>query len=82
MFAFLDSVPAGRVILVAVCDDAGICDQMKAYFQKLGSTRIGEYGFRDSWAFITRKGSGRATDEAFGKNGASVTAKVTIKVKK
>ncbi len=89
MIAYLDTIPAGRLIMVAVCDDAGldyeptapINGEVRAFFERMGSAHIRDYVFRDSWAFITVKGSGVALAEAFAKHGQRVTASTTLTLK-
>jgi len=70
--AYLDAAPAGSVVLLAVADEAGLnaddsCSPYSssscftsglATLAALGSTKIGDYCFRDSWAMIAVKGSG------------------------
>lgn len=90
LLAFLDSVPDGRMIMVAVCDEAGfsfnhklqIDEDVRAYFEKMGSLKIRDYVYRDSWAFIAIKGKGKALDEAFAKYGEPVSAKTTLIIKR
>jgi len=90
MLAFLDSIPNNRMIIVAICDDAGfnrnpteqINEDIRVYFESLGSVKIRDYIFRDSWAFIAIKGRGVALDEVFAENGQPVTAKTTLEIKK
>lgn len=68
---YLDSAPAGSLIMLSVADDAGLshdlsCNQFSsscfetglAVLGSLGSTRIRNYCFRDSWAMIAIKGQG------------------------
>jgi hypothetical protein len=84
MTAFIDELPNGTVLLIAVADDAGRSNcnggtnpspeeaGIKA-LEALGSTHIREYCFRDSWAMATVKGEGKARSEAISK-----TAEVTV----
>ena len=77
---FLNTVPAGRLIMLAVADEAGItlattnqCTPrtdattvaLVQLLQSLGSTRIDEYCWRGSWAMVTIKGTGVALAEDY-----------------
>jgi hypothetical protein len=77
---FLNAVPAGRLIMLAVADEAGItlattnqCTprtdattvSLVQLLQSLGSTRIDEYCWRGSWAMVTIKGTGIALAEDY-----------------
>ncbi|MCP3962331.1 MAG: DUF11 domain-containing protein [bacterium] len=73
----LDAVPDGTLVMISVADEAGLnqddscaafsdstCYQEAlAALEALGSTRIRDYCFRDSWAQIAVKGEGRAVAE-------------------
>lgn len=80
MMEFINAIPDGQVVAIAVADDAGLnvdnaCDRY-AYswvenglllLESLGSTRIRNYCFRDSWAMIAIKGTGQSCGEGLGK---------------
>jgi hypothetical protein len=73
LVAYLNAVPAGSLVLLAVADDAGLnqdnscapfaassCFQAGlAALQALGSQQIGNYCFRNSWALVAVKGQGQ-----------------------
>jgi hypothetical protein len=88
MINFLDSLPNGTLLLIAVADEAGLnyfppndCQfQSVSYvtnlmqkLESLGSTQISNYCYWSSWAMITYKGEGRARGE-----GVSVAGPVTL----
>jgi len=71
LVACLDSLPAGALLLVAVADDAGLnqfdsCERLPyawverglAALEQLGSSRLRDYCYRDSWAMVAVKGAG------------------------
>ena len=75
---YLNAVSAGRVVMLAVADEAGItvgtgCTlrtdattvALVQLLQSLGSTRIDEYCWRGSWAMVTIKGTGSALAEDY-----------------
>ena len=93
MINYLNSVPTGALIMIAVGDDAGLTpnilqscarrsgawlEQGLQTLEALGSTQIRGYCFRDSWAMATVKGEGRARSEQLGKGGASASAQSTL----
>src|SRR5205085_10819106 len=72
MITFLNSLPNGTVVLVAVGDEAGLntdnsCTRFSFAWveagvralEALGSTQIRNYCFRYSWAMVSIKGEGR-----------------------
>jgi len=92
MVNFLNSVPNGRMLMIAVADEAGLnFDQSCTRFpyawvtnaiqtlEALGSTQIRNHCFWDSWAMITVKGEGVARSEQLGK-GVEAAAQVTLQV--
>ena len=94
MVAYLNAIPAGRLVLVAVADEAGLTgsnanrctplsslwvEQGKQTLEALGSTLIRQYCFRDSWAMVAVKGEGHARDEARGEN-VEASAQTTLTV--
>jgi Interleukin-like EMT inducer/Glycosyl hydrolases family 2, TIM barrel domain len=86
MISFLNGLPNGALIMLAVADEAGLtadssCTHLsfawtEAGFQALedlGSLTIRNYCFRNSWSMIAVKGEGRARDERLSSGtGASV----------
>ena len=95
MVNYLNGIPNGTVLLIAVADEAGlnnfdVCTfqnlswvtQVKSALQALGSTMIGSLCYRDQWAMITIKGQGVALNEALGKDTAqtSVVTQATIQL--
>jgi glucan 1,3-beta-glucosidase len=86
LIAYLETIQAGRMILLAVADEAGIdrepCMGARRPWEEagvqaleaLGSTQIRSYCFRESWAMIAVKGGARARAEQFAATGeASVS---------
>lgn len=83
----LRAIPDGLVMLVAICDDAGfknrlsdpvLNEQVRVAFEALGSVRIRDYVFRDSWAFVVKKGTLPPIGEAFAKNGEFVELNYSV----
>ncbi len=74
---YFATVPDGSLVMISIADEAGLnqddscapfsdssCYQEGlAALATLGSTRIGDYCFRDSWALIAEKGTGLAIAE-------------------
>jgi hypothetical protein len=93
MVGFLNSLPNGTVILIAVGDEAGLVvapgecvplsfPWVEAGYQaleSLGSQKIRQYCYWDSWAMVTIKGEGWAQAEQLGVN-AQVSAQTTIQI--
>jgi hypothetical protein len=92
MISFLNGLPTGTLVLIAVCDEAGLtvfdgCTHLphpwvEAGYQALealGSTQIRNYCYRDSWAMVSIKGEGQAREEQLG-HAAQVSAQTTIPV--
>jgi hypothetical protein len=90
MAAYLDAIQAGRLVMIAACDDAGIarpnsCDKFDSEpvkevitaLQKLGSKQIVDYCFRGAWSFAAITGQGRALAEKVS-TGAKVAAEVVL----
>jgi len=92
MIAFLNILPNGTLILIAVADEAGLNQDNSCTFisapwvegglqtlEALGSQQIRDYCFRYSFAMAAFKGEGMARDEQLA-NGveASVQATLTI----
>lgn len=73
MAEYVAAIPAGRLVLVATGDDIGYyAHGLQPYVEKgfqalhdLGSKRIREYYFRDSWGLIAIKGATNALAEGF-----------------
>ncbi|GEM_PF-2839721 len=77
MIAFLDSLPGGTIILIAVGDEAGInttggsCAKLSsawmtagiAKLKELGSTMIDDYCYWDSWSMIVMKNIGVRSEQ-------------------
>lgn len=89
--AYLNSIPTGRLIMLAVADDARLnigstCTQrteavvqnLLATLEALGSTQIRNYCFRDSWAMITIKGSAVKNEQL--NRTTDVTAQTTLTI--
>jgi hypothetical protein len=55
----INSVPAGKIVAVGVCDDAqtNLTDSLKNAIKSVGSTLIDQLKFRGSWALIGKKGA-------------------------
>jgi hypothetical protein len=79
LISFLDSVPPGTFLMIAVADDAGLtdfppndCAQLPANepllqrLEALGSTKIRTYCYRNSWTTIAVKGTASARSEQLG----------------
>src|ERR1043166_8630183 len=84
MIDFLNSVPAGAIILIAVGDEAGLnspdscvrrsgagIEQGLQALEALGSSQIRSYCYRGSWAMVTVKGEGIARSEQRSQTGAA-----------
>lgn len=93
MIGFLNSLPNGVLIMIAVGDEAGLTDfppdrgcehlpypWVEAGFEaleRLGSLQIRDYCYRDSWAMISSKGQGTAVTEQLSNN-AQVSVQVPL----
>lgn len=55
---FLQEIPKGRILAIAVQENAGrfLSTGTKVFLTELGSKRIGDLEYRDSWCFVTRVG--------------------------
>ncbi|MES1240487.1 MAG: interleukin-like EMT inducer domain-containing protein [Acidobacteriota bacterium] len=83
---YLNAAPAGSLILLSVADEAGLnqdlsCNRYSlsscfesglAVLEALGSTRIRDYCFRDSWALIAVKGQGLVAEGLSGDDRVSL----------
>lgn len=80
MADFLDSLPPRTLVLIGVCDEAGLnlwdaCDlkqsvaaqSLVAALERLGSRKVQELCYRDSFALVGVKGDGFALSEGVGK---------------
>ncbi len=92
MTGFLNGLPNGTYLLIAVCDDAGLnqddsCNRLNngwnqtgiQTLESLGSTQIRNYCFRNSWCMVTVKGEGRARGEGMTQN-TEVSAETTLAI--
>jgi hypothetical protein len=90
MVAYLESVPNGTLLLIAVADEAGLnefssCAQLPypwvtaalQQFETLGSTRLRDYCYQDQWALIAVKGQG-ALSESLATGAADASAIAVI----
>jgi hypothetical protein len=77
MLDYLNSLPNGTILLIAVADEAGLNNFSSCTFQNLtwvtdvrnamqalGSTQLNSYCYNYNWAMITIKGQGVALHEA------------------
>jgi hypothetical protein len=92
MIAFLNSLPNGALILIAVADEAGLNqdDSCTAIgfpwaesgiqtLEALGSRQIRNYCYRNSFAMTAFKGEGMARSEQLA-NGTEVSAQTTLTI--
>ncbi len=87
MLDFLGGLPNQTLVLIAVGDEAGLqqrCPWMNTAIetlQALGSERIKEYGYRDSWAMISTIGpqGGQRLAEDWGQ-GSPVSIEATVRI--
>jgi hypothetical protein len=90
MAEYLEALEPDRLVLMAICDDAGItkgdsCDKSPGaptqkvieVLQRMGSREIVNYCSRGAWSFATITGQGRALAEKVS-SGAKVTSEVTL----
>jgi hypothetical protein len=96
MNAFLDGVPNGTLLLIAVGDEAGLTyfpaqgactdlpypwvSQAFTRFAALGATLLSSYCYQDQWSLITIKGQGVALREALGGGSAHAISEATVSV--
>ena len=81
---FIEKLPAGRIVLVAISDDGiyQLNDYAKRQLRWLGSSRINYLTRSDSWALIGVKGSHVPHQQAIelsGTSSAQVSARVHLK---
>jgi hypothetical protein len=85
MIAFIDDLPNGSLMLIAIADEAAISvDYPPALrgviaLEAQGSQLIRSYLFRNSWAMACYKGQGVALDEKLGA-GVRVTVQTTVTI--
>jgi hypothetical protein len=91
MIAFLDSLPNGVLIMISVADEAGLnnfppdCTHLTNQYvepslqklESLGSKKIRNYCYNDSWSMVTVKGEAQARAEEIGTN-IEVAAQTTL----
>lgn len=81
MLTYLKKISDGRIIVFAIKDEGSfhLKSEARQYLKEMGSEKIENLAFRDTWAFITKKG-GRKIAETHGKSPAldSWGEKVTI----
>jgi hypothetical protein len=90
MAEYLEALEPDRLVLIAVCDDAGItkgdtCDKSPGaptqkvieVLERMGSREIANYCSRGAWSFATITGQGRALAEKLS-TGAKVTSEVIL----
>jgi hypothetical protein len=94
MNAFIDSVPNGTLLLIAVGDEAGLTQfpaqggctvlpyswvsQALARFTALGAKLLSNYCYQDQWSLIAIKGQGVALDEALGSGSTHAISQATL----
>lgn len=83
MKEFLDSLPNGTLIMIAVADEASsqTGEELKVTLEGLGSTQIRNYNFRDGFGLIAVKGEGVARAEGLDSSRAvrlDITIPVTV----
>ena len=83
MVVYLNGVPNGALLLLAVADDAGLSTRSSSNdrgiraIEALGSLEIRNLGFRGAWCLVAIKGDGRALDERR-TSGAEASVSVTL----
>jgi beta-glucanase (GH16 family) len=86
MVRFLDDLPDGTLILIAIADEAGLnaegsckpsgtawANEIIQALENLGSRLVRDYCYRNSWSMIAFKGEGRARQERLGKGQEAVS---------
>jgi hypothetical protein len=63
MADFINSVPEGYYVLMAVMDEGSVAltEAAKTAIESIGSSKIRDIDFRSSWAIIGRKGAAKGT---------------------
>ncbi|CAG2186976.1 POMGNT1 [Mytilus edulis] len=81
LLSYLKKISNGRIIVFTIKDEASfhLKSEARQYLKEMGSEKIENLAFRDTWAFIVKKG-GRKIAETHGKSPAldSWGEKVTI----
>lgn len=93
LLSYIQSLPSGTLLLIAVCDEAGLNQfppfecQFLPYswvtnclntMTGLGSALLPSYCYWNSWAFVTRTGAGALDEELLGGNQASASGTITV----
>jgi Interleukin-like EMT inducer len=87
---YLDALEPGRLVMIAVCDDAGMtpidsCERsgsppvrrLVETLQRMGSEKIATYCYRGAWSFVAITGQPRALAEKVSA-GPKITAEVLL----
>jgi Interleukin-like EMT inducer len=87
---YLEALEAGRVLMIAVCDDAGLTNlgsctprdaaavtRVVQTLQRMGSEQIANYCFRGAWSFVTVTGNPQPLAEKLSR-GPKVTAEAML----
>ncbi|CAC5410943.1 POMGNT1 [Mytilus coruscus] len=85
LLSYLKKISNGRIIVFTIKDEASfhLKSEARQYLKEMGSEKIENLAFRDTWAFIVKKG-GRKIAETHGKSpaldswGEKVTIQATI----
>ncbi|KAK3092046.1 hypothetical protein FSP39_024700 [Pinctada imbricata] len=66
---YLDKVSNGRILIFTIKDEGSfqLKTSVRRYLKELGSEKIQNLAYRDTWAFITIKGTGKSLGESQGK---------------
>ena len=78
MVTFLDGLPNGTVVLIAVCEVVSTNEAVVQALENLGSTQIRDSGEVDSWAMIAVKGAGQARGEQLAHRGVEAAVQTTL----
>jgi uncharacterized membrane protein (Fun14 family) len=78
--ALVEALPPGRVVVVAVQDDATnmLTERAKRACESLGSTRIRALGYRGSWVLIGYKGAAPGSGMEYLNNAGAVSTRMWI----
>lgn len=93
MVAYLDSVPVGTLVLIAVADEAGLNDWSSCRIlpdpwvnavinrlEALGSRQIRQLCYSDNFSLISIKGQGAALSEVLGHGDVDAIATATVQL--